>query len=84
MINFNPDLIENVQKLYDILANEFNTTPDGIRSSFRTVLKPLNRLKDNANVPKFSIFNFFEKNEDVTPKHFLDVSIYYLQNKKYR
>lgn len=76
-----PELIENINELFDLVGKDFKTTRDGIRSSFRTALRPLNLYKDKEQSP-FAIYKLFEKGEDVSPKRFLDVSIYYLQNTK--
>ena len=74
-----PELTENINDLFDLVGKDFKTTREGIRSSFRTALKPLNLYK-NINQPPFAIYKFFEKGEEVTPKKFLDICIYYLQN----
>ena len=71
-----PELLENLNELFDLVGKDFKTTREGIRSSFRTILKPLNLLKSNT------IFRYFEKNEDITPKNFLEVGTYYLHNLK--
>lgn len=63
------------------LERKLGTTGEGIRSSFRTALKPLNEFKDKEDLP-FAIYKFFPKGEEVTPKLFLDISIYYLKNTK--
>lgn len=75
------DLLSNINDVFDIVAKDYHTTRDGIRSSFRTALSRLNLYKDNGN-QNFEIYKLFEKGEDVTPKHFLDVGTYYLRNKK--
>lgn len=67
--------------LFKAVGKELGTTGEGIRSSFRTALKPLNEFKDKENLP-FAIYKFFPKGEEVTPKLFLDISIYYLKNTK--
>lgn len=77
-----PELIYDIDTLYTLVSEDFKTTKGGIRSSFRTTLKSLNSFKEKDNIPKFSILNFFEKNEDVTPKRFLEVSSNYLLNSK--
>ena len=77
-----PELIYDIDTLYTLVSKDFKTTKGGIRSSFRTTLKSLNSFKEKDNIPKFSILNFFEKNEDVTPKRFLEVSSNYLLNSK--
>ena len=76
-----PNLLGNLNALFNIVGKEFGTTGEGIRSSFRTALKPLNELKDKENSP-FAIYKFFPKGEEITPKTFLDISIYYLKNTK--
>ena len=38
-------------------------------------------FKDKEDLP-FAIYKFFPKGEEVTPKLFLDISIYYLKNTK--
>lgn len=73
---YNPNLLNDLQSIYDLVGKDFKTTGEGIRSSFRTILKPLNLLKNNT------IFRYFEKEEDVTPKNFLEVGTYYLHNFK--
>lgn len=77
-----PRLLSDLNQVFTLVADDFKTTNEGVRSSFRTALKPLNEMKDRDNVPKFAIFNFFEKGEDVTPKSFLDISTFYLHNIK--
>lgn len=67
--------------LFNTVGKELGTTGEGIRSSFRTALKPLNEFKDKEDLP-FAIYKFFPKGEEVTPKLFLDISIYYLKNTK--
>lgn len=74
-----PELTENINDLFDLVGKDFKTTREGIRSSFRTALKPLNSYKDKEQ-PPFAIYKLFDKGEDVTPKRFLDICIYYLQN----
>lgn len=76
-----PELLENLNELFDLVGKDFKTTREGIRSSFRTALKPLNLYKDKEQSP-FAIYKLFEKGEEVTPKRFLEISIYYLQNTK--
>lgn len=76
-----PNLLGNLNTLFNIVGKEFGTTGEGIRSSFRTALKPLNELKDKENSP-FAIYKFFPKGEEITPRAFLDISIYYLKNTK--
>lgn len=76
-----PNLLGNLNTLFNMVGKEFGTTGEGIRSSFRTALKPLNELKDKENSP-FAIYKFFPKGEEITPKSFLDISIYYLKNTK--
>lgn len=78
---YNPNLTANIDELFNIVARDFDTTGDGIRSSFRTALSRLNLYKDKGNHP-FEIYKFFENGEDVTPKTFLDIAVYYLKNKK--
>lgn len=78
---YNNKFLSNINGLFDIVANDHHTTSDGIRSSFRTALSRLNLYKDRGS-QTFEIYKFFEKGEDVTPKHFLDVATYYLRNKK--
>ncbi len=75
-------LEENLETLFNTVGKELGTTGEGIRSSFRTALKPLNDLKDKDPPPPFAIYKFFPKGEDVTPKSFLDISIYYLKHTK--
>lgn len=77
-----PRLLGNLNQVFALVANDFKTTNEGIRSSFRTTLKPLNVIKDNINAPNFAIFNLFPKGEDLTPKNFLDISTFYLHNVK--
>jgi hypothetical protein len=76
-----PNLLGNLNTLFNAVGKELGTTGEGIRSSFRTALKPLNEFKDKENLP-FAIYKFFPKGEEVTPKLFLDISIYYLKNTK--
>lgn len=78
---YKPELLSNIDYLFDIVAKDYHTTRDGIRSSFRTALLRLNLYKDKGDKP-FEIYKFFEKGENVTPKRFLDVALYYLKNKK--
>ena len=73
-----PELLKNLNNLFDIVGKDFETTREGIRSSFRTALKPLNEQKDRELSP-FAIYKFFPKGTDVTPSLFLDISIYYLK-----
>ncbi len=79
---YHPELTYDIDTLYTLVSEDFKTTKGGIRSSFRTTLKSLNSFKEKDDIPKFSILNFFEKNEDVTPRRFLEVSINYLLNTK--
>ena len=79
---YSPEIMSDLNHVFTLVADELKTTNDAIRSSFRTTLKPLNLIKNNDNIPKFAIFNFFEKGENVTPKDFLKVSTYYLHNIK--
>lgn len=76
-----PNLLGNLNTLFNTVGKELGTTGEGIRSSFRTALKPLNEFKDKEDLP-FAIYKFFPKGEEVTPKLFLDISIYYLKNTK--
>lgn len=76
-----PELIENLNKLFELVGKDFKTTGESIRSSFRTTLRHLNFRKDKEELP-FAIYKLFEKGEEITPKTFLDISIYYLQNTK--
>lgn len=78
---YSPDLLGNLNYLFDLVGKDFDTTREGIRSSFRTALKPLNLCMGKEH-PPFAIYQLFEKGEEVSPKKFLDVSIYYLQNTK--
>ena len=73
-----PELLKNLNNLFDMVGKDFETTREGIRSSFRTALKPLNEQKDRELSP-FTIYKFFPKGTDVTPSLFLDISIYYLK-----
>lgn len=77
-----PRLLGDLNQVFTLVANDFKTTNEGIRSSFRTTLKPLNVIKDNVNAPNFAIFRLFPKGEDLTPKSFLDISTFYLHNVK--
>lgn len=74
-----PELVYHINELFDLVGKDFNTSRDGIRSSFRTALKPLNLYKDKEQ-PPFAIYKFFEKGEEISPKRFLDICLYYLQN----
>ena len=80
---YDSNLLLNLNQLFDIVGKDFNTTRDGVRSSFRTALNRLNLYKDKEN-PPFAIYKFFDKGEDITPKNFLDISTYFLKKKNNR
>ncbi len=75
-----PELLGNLNYLFDLVGNDFETSGESIRSSFRTTLKTLNQRR-NQNSP-FAICKFFSGNNEVTPKSFLDICTYYLKNTK--
>lgn len=75
-----PELVDKLNTLYDLVAKDFGTTTDGIRSSLRTILKSVNGYK-SQNPPPFTIYKLLGK-DDLSPKDFLDVAIYYLRNIK--
>lgn len=75
------DLLNNLNDLFDLVGRDFGTTGESVRSSFRTALKPLNLCR-NKEPPPFEIYKLFEKGEEITPRVFLDIGIYYLQNTK--
>lgn len=79
---YSPELTRDLEYIFSIVASDLKTSSEAIRSSFRTSLKQLNLIKNNDNTLKFTIFNFFDRNKDVTPKNFLEISTYYLHNTK--
>ena len=75
-----PNLLGNLNNLFDLVGDDFETSGESIRSSFRTTLKALNQRR-NQNSP-FAIYKFFSPEDEITPKSFLDVCTYYLKNTK--
>lgn len=75
-----PNLLGNLNNLFDLVGDDFETSGESIRSSFRTTLKALNQRR-NQNSP-FAIYKFFSPEDIITPKSFLDVCTYYLKKQK--
>lgn len=77
-----PNLLKKLDSIFSIIAKKHNKTNSAIRSSFRTALEPLNTFRNNINCP---IMKYFDLENTITPKNFLEIVVMYLhilKNKK--
>lgn len=77
---YSPELLKSLNYILELVARDYNTTSDVVRSAFRTALKPVNLYREQN--PPFTIFKLFENGEKITPKNFLEVATFYLKNIK--
>lgn len=74
-----PDLRKKLKNIFSIIGERHNKTNEAIRSSFRTALEPLNIYKKSINCP---IMQYFDIEQDITPKDFIEIAVMYLHHQK--
>lgn len=76
-----PELLGNLNNLFNLVGYDFGTDGNSIRSSFRTTLSSLNQRRYQN--PSLAIYKLlFSSDDDLTPKSFLDICTYYLKYTK--
>ncbi len=76
-----PDLQKKLKDIFTIIGQRHNKPNSAIRSSFRTALERLNMYRDTINCP---IMQYFDIEENITPKDFLEIAVMYLHLQKER
>ena len=75
----NPELLNCLNDIYEIIAKEFNTEIPAVTSAMRTALSYVNKFKQkNDDKPIFKIFG----NEKITPKTFIRYVVIYYQRQE--
>lgn len=74
-----PDLQKKLKDIFTIIGQRHNKPNSAIRSSFRTALERLNMYRDTINCP---IMQYFDIEENITPKDFLEIAVMYLHLQK--
>lgn len=74
-----PDLQKKLKDIFSIIGKRHNRPNSAIRSSFRTALERLNMYRDSINCP---IMQYFDIEENITPKDFLEIAVMYLHLQK--
>lgn len=74
-----PYLLRTLDDVFSMIAKNHNKSNEAIRSSFRTALEPLNIFKNSINCP---IMKYFNPDDNITPKNFLEIVTLYLHRQK--
>lgn len=74
-----PDLQKKLKDIFDIIGQRHNKPNSAIRSSFRTALERLNMYRSSIDCP---IMQYFDIEENITPKDFLEIVVMYLHQQK--
>ena len=74
-----PDLQKKLKDIFTIIGQRHNKPNSAIRSSFRTALERLNMYRNSIDCP---IMQYFDIEENITPKDFLEIVVMYLHQQK--
>lgn len=72
----------SLKELFEIVANEYDTTIETIRDGIRSSLIPLNTYREF--IDSHSILNLFNNYRNITPKYFIETVSTYFYMKKTR
>lgn len=76
-----PKLLNSLNDIFDIVANEFNVSYKSIRPAMRNALKSVNNYK--MQYGNNGIFKLFENEDTITPKNFIKIiTNHYLMKRK--
>jgi len=75
----NLDLLDNVNKVYMILAYRNSCSHQKIKSSLRSIVNTANRFSNNTLLKE--IFYLENNTINISPKHFINGIVIYLKNK---
>ena len=78
---YNSNLLNNLDKLFALIAYTYNTTPASIRSCIRNSLVPVNMSRNTLNNP---LLDLFDSTRNITPKYFIDIVCTYFRIKKHK
>lgn len=74
-----PDLQKKLKDIFSVIGKRHNKTNSAIRSGFRTALERLNMYKKSIKCP---IMKYFDIDENISPKEFLEIAVMYLHHEK--
>ncbi len=78
---YNSNMLNNLDKLFEIIAYTYNTTPASVRSCIRNALVPVNTSRNTLNNP---LLDLFDNTRNITPKYFIDIVCTYFRIKKHK
>lgn len=76
----NTHLLDNIQKIYDIIAIHSNCSSEKIKSSIRSSIRTVNRLACSELLCSIFFISKYDHNKIISPKYFISCIVYYLSN----
>lgn len=76
----NNKMLDNIQKIYDIIAFRSNCSSQKIKSSIRSSIRTANRFTSSELLCSIFFITQYDYNKILSPKHFLNCIVYYLNN----
>lgn len=77
----NNSLLDNLQKIYDIIAIRNNCSSEKIKSSIRSSIRTANRFACDELLYSIFFITKYDYNKILSPKHFISCIVYYLNHK---
>lgn len=76
----NKQLLDNIQKIYDIIALHNNCSAEKIKSSIRSSIRTANRFVRSELLRSIFFITKHDHNKILSPKYFISCIVYYLSN----
>ena len=76
----NKQLLDNIQKIYDIIAIRSNCSSEKIKSSIRSSIRTVNRLACSELLCSIFFISKYDHNKIISPKYFISCIVYFLSN----
>lgn len=75
-----PHMLENINKIYAIIAKRYNCSSETIKSSIRSSIRIVNKTRNCDLLSSIFFIDGKDYNKILTPKYFIDCIIDYLTN----